>query len=199
LVDALANLHQIDWQAAGLADLGRPDGFHERQVERWGTQLASYGGRALPGIEGVMRWLELHRPRSFTPTIMHGDYHMLNVLVAPDRPGRVVAVVDWETATIGDPLLDLAGFCEIWCSFAQDGFPDRAQLVARYAAARGLGDVDDLTYYEALYNFRLAVLLEGIYQRSLHDPTRPAQDALGDRALLNANRAVELTSVSGPG
>lgn len=194
MVEALAQLHEVDWRAAGLADLGRPDGFHERQVKRWGSQLASYGGRELPGIDGVMQWLDAHRPAAFDATIMHGDFHMLNVLVAPDRPGRVVAVVDWETATIGDPLLDLAGFCEIWCSFAQEGFPARAQLIERYAAVRGLGEVGDLSYYEALYNFRLAVLLEGIYQRSLHDPNRPAQDALGERAMFNVDRAVELVS-----
>jgi aminoglycoside phosphotransferase (APT) family kinase protein len=195
MVESLAELHDVDWQAAGLADLGHPEGFHERQVERWGKQLASYEGRPLLGIDGVMAWLEVHRPSSFAPSIMHGDYHMMNVLVAANRPGRVVAIVDWETATIGDPLLDLAGFCEIWCSFAREGFPARELLVERYAAARGL-EVGDLTYYEALYNFRMAVLLEGIYQRSLRDPTRPVQDVVGDRALVNLARAVDLTATA---
>ena len=192
LTDALAHLHQVDWRAAGLADLGRPDGFHERQVARWTGQLASYEGRTLEGIDRVSAWLEANRPASFTPSIMHGDYHMRNVLVAEERPARVTAVCDWETATIGDPLLDLAGFCEVWVSSARDDFPTRDEIVARYAATRGLAELGPLTYYEVLYNFRLAVLLEGVYQRSLRDPTRPDQDAVADQVLVNVGRAVEL-------
>jgi aminoglycoside phosphotransferase (APT) family kinase protein len=194
MVDGLAHLHQVDWRGAGLADLGRPEGFHERQVSRWGGQLASYDGRSLPGIDSVMPWLELNRPETFDPTIMHGDYHMLNVLVDTGRPGRVIGILDWETATIGDPLLDLAGFCEIWCSVATDGWPSRQDLIERYCAVRRLGGLPDLTYYDVLYNFRLAVLLEGIYQRSLRDPNRPDQHAIGERVLFNVSRAVELVS-----
>lgn len=193
MVDALARLHDVDWRAAGLADLGRPHGFHERQVHRWSSQLSSYEGRALPGIEEVMTWLQGHLPESFTPAIMHGDFHMMNVLIARDGPGRVLAILDWETTTIGDPLLDLAGFCEIWCSVAPDGFPGREALIERYATVRRLGDPDDLAYYNVLYNFRMAVLLEGIYQRSLLDPTRATQEVVGERVLFNLRRAVELT------
>lgn len=194
LVDALARLHDVDWRAAGLADLGRPEGFHERQVGRWSAQLATYRDRDLPGIDDVMAWLDTHRPGGFTPTIMHADYHMRNVIVATDPPPRVLAVVDWETTTIGDPLLDLAGFCEAWCGAAseQAGWPSRGALVARYREVRGLAEVPDLRYYEVLYNFRLAVLLEGVYQRSLRDPDAPVQQMLGDRALVNLARAVEL-------
>jgi aminoglycoside phosphotransferase (APT) family kinase protein len=140
-----------------------------------------------------MAWLEANRPGSFQPTLMHGDYHMRNVLVAPDPPGRVVAILDWETATIGDPFLDLAGFCEVWCSAATgSGWPTRAALIERYRTARALRDVPVLTYYEVLYNFRLAVLVEGIYQRSLQDPTRPDQVDSGERALRYVARALEL-------
>ncbi len=194
LVDALAQLHEVDWEAAGLADLGRPDGFHERQVSRWSGQLATYRNRDLPGIDDVMVWLDAHRPAAFTPTIMHADYHMRNVIVAPDPPPRVLAIVDWETTTIGDPLLDLAGFCEAWCGAASEeaGWPARAELVARYRDARSLAVIPDLRYYEVLYNFRLCVLLEGVYQRSLQDPDAPVQQMLGDRALVNLARAVEL-------
>jgi len=196
LVDALAALHDVDWRATGLADLGRPDGFHERQVSRWSGQLATYRNRELPGIDAVMTWLDAHRPSSFVPSIMHADYHMRNVLVAPDPPARVLAIVDWETATIGDPLLDLAGFCEVWCGPASSdtGWPSRSQLIEHYREARGLAEVPDLRYYEVLYNFRLTVLLEGVYQRSLQDPDAPVQQMLGDRALVNLERAVELTS-----
>jgi aminoglycoside phosphotransferase (APT) family kinase protein len=194
MVDGLARLHEVDWRAKGLGDLGRPEQFHERQVGRWSRQLASYQGRELPGIDKVMAWLEANRPAHFEPTLMHGDYHMMNTLIAPHPPGQVVAILDWETATIGDPLLDLAGFCEIWCPVADDGWPARQALVERYRTTRGLDVLADLTYYQILYNFRLAVLQEGIYQRSLRDPTRPDQHKMGQRTLANVARAVELVS-----
>jgi aminoglycoside phosphotransferase (APT) family kinase protein len=199
MIEALARLHSVDWSAAGIGDLGRPEGFHQRQVDRWSRQLASYEGRELPGIEKVMAWLEAHLPDAFTPTIMHGDFHMLNVLIAPEPPGRVVAILDWETATIGDPLLDLAGFCEVWCPVANVGWPSRAELVERYRVVRGLGLLADLTYYEVLYNFRLAVLVEGIFQRSLRDPTRPDQDDMGERVLHNLGQALALIEEGGSG
>ena len=197
LTDALAQMHEVDPVAAGIADLGRPDDFHERQVSRWIRQLDSYEGRELPGLDRVTAWLEANRPGAFVPTIMHGDYHMMNVMIAPDPPARVVAIVDWETATIGDPLLDLAGFYEVWTLSTGEGWPTSAEIAERYAATRGIADLGDLTYYEVLYNFRLAVLLEGIYQRSLSDPSRPNQDLIGDRVLFNVARAVELIDGQG--
>jgi aminoglycoside phosphotransferase (APT) family kinase protein len=192
MVDSLARVHEVDWQGVGLGDLGRPDQFHERQVERWSRQLASYGGRELVGLADVTSWLKTHRPAHYEPTLMHGDYHMLNTLMATDAPARVVAVLDWETATIGDPLLDLAGFCEVWCPATGAGWPDRAALIDRYQQAREIETVVDLTYYEVLYSFRLAVLLEGVYQRSLHDPTREPQHGIGDYVTTKVARAVDL-------
>jgi aminoglycoside phosphotransferase (APT) family kinase protein len=190
MVDALAAIHDFDWRGRGLADLGRPDGFHERQVSRWTAQLASYEGREMPGIDRVAQWLGQQLPVGFEPALMHGDFHMFNLLVARETPHRVVAVVDWETATIGDPLLDLAGFCEIWCPIAGDGWPDRSTLEARYCERRGLRSIRDLRYYDVLYNFRMAVLLEGIHQRSLRDPDRAPMHAIGDRAMANLERAL---------
>ncbi|KPM52088.1 hypothetical protein ACG83_31640 [Frankia sp. R43] len=201
MAESLARLHAVDWRDRGLADLGRPEGFHERQTERWTRQLRSYEGRELPGVDGVTAWLRGHLPESFTPTLIHGDYHMLNVLIAPEPPGRVVAILDWETATIGDPLLDLAGFCEIWSTSLGDGWGTPDQLIEWYSAARGAASgpgavgglgLADLTYYQVLYNFRLTVLLEGIYQRSLRDPTRPAMEDVGARARWNLDRARQL-------
>jgi aminoglycoside phosphotransferase (APT) family kinase protein len=199
LTDALARMHEVDPVAAGIADLGRPEGFHERQVSRWTRQLESYEGRELPGLDRVTAWLDANQPGAFVPTIMHGDYHMMNVMIAPDAPARVVAIVDWETATIGDPLLDLAGFYEIWTLSTGDGdgWPTSEEIAARYAQARGIADLGDLTYYAVLYNFRLAVLLEGIYQRSIQDPTRPDAVGVGDRVLFNVGRAVELVDGNG--
>jgi aminoglycoside phosphotransferase (APT) family kinase protein len=192
MIDALAAIHQVDWRGAGLGGLGRPEQFHERQVTRWSAQLDSYRGRKIDGIELVMAWLDSNRPASFDPSLMHGDFHMLNALIGPTPPGRVVAVVDWETATIGDPLLDLAGFCEVWCPVASAGWPSQSDLVNRYCAAMRLDGVGNFEYYQVLYNFRIAVLLEGVFQRSMDDPSRPARNDLADRVLDNVNRAVDL-------
>ena len=199
MVEALARLHRVDWQTAGIGDLGHPEQFHQRQVDRWSRQLASYAGRELPGMGDVMVWLDAHRPEEFVPTIMHGDYHMLNVLIAPHPPGRVVAILDWETATIGDPLLDLAGFCEVWCPVANEGWPSRAQLIEHYGSVRAIDPHLDLTYYDVLYNFRLAVLIEGIYQRSLLDPSRDDDVLMGERVLHNVERARALIAADAAG
>ena len=191
MVDALAALHMADWRALGLEGFGHPEGFHERQVARWTRQLDSYGGRALPGLERVGRWLGEHLPGEFEPTIMHGDYHMLNVIVADDLPARVAAIVDWETASIGDPLLDAIGFVEVWCPShsPEEGWPDREDLLRRYAATRGIDELGSVDYYAALYHFRLAVLLEGIYQRSLVDSTRPPATDVGERVMIEVELA----------
>lgn len=193
LTDALASLHEVDWRGAGLEDIDRSAGFHERQVTRWLTQLDSYGERQLPGVDDLAAWLGDHRPDRFEPTLMHGDFHMLNVLVAPTAPARVAAILDWETATIGDPLLDLAGFCEIWTPLTDpaSGWPTKSDIVARYAERRAI-ELPSLRYYELLYNFRMTVLAEGIYQRSLQDRTRQPMEALRQQATRSLSRAREL-------
>ena len=192
LVDALAQLHDFDWRAAGLASLGRPDGFHERQVERWMRQLRSYDGRELPGVDAVAAWLRAHLPGDFEPALMHGDYHTMNVLMTFDPAPAVTAIVDWETATIGDPILDLAGFCESWARAAGRDWPGEPELTERYRTDRGLAHLPDLTYYKVLYNFRLSVLLEGIFQRAQRDPTRAENPVIGEIALSSIGRAASL-------
>jgi aminoglycoside phosphotransferase (APT) family kinase protein len=172
-VDALAALHASDWQAIGLGDLGRPASFHERQVGRWLRQYHAYPAQEIPGIETLAAWLDAHLPPQWEPGLMHGDYHTGNLLVAPHRPARVAAIVDWETATIGDPLLDLAGFLRFWTeAHAGAPGPGRVEMIRRWEEGTGR-TAPDLAYYEALARFRLAVLVEGIYQRSKLDPTRP--------------------------
>lgn len=193
IIDALARIHEVDWRTVGLENLGFPESFHHRQVNRWSRQLASYESRALPGIAPVMQWLEANRPETIEPTIMHGDYHPMNILVARDLPGRVLAVLDWETATIGDPLLDLAGFRERWEGAARIGWPTWSDLVEHYQSVREM-QIGDLLYYQVLYNFRLAVLQEGIFQRSLSDSTQPDQNEAGERAVANVARATDLLS-----
>src|SRR6185369_12573617 len=116
---ALACLGRVDYQAVGLGDFGRPEGFLDRQVGRWMGELDSYAryegyrGPEIPGLERVAAWLDANRPRSFTPGILHGDYHLANVMYAHDGP-RLAAIVDWEMCTIGDPLLDLGWLIATW-------------------------------------------------------------------------------------
>src|SRR3954454_23047362 len=174
-VDALVELAAVDWAARGLGDLGRPDGFLERQVPRWLAQLERYRVRDLPELEFVTSWLERNRPEMSAPAIIHGDYSPFNVMVAPDLPPRLAAVIDWDTGTIGDPLLDLGHLLARWTEPGEepilqeqaggpDGYPTRAELARRYAE-RSARDVSALPYYQCLALFKLAVILEGTYAR----------------------------------
>jgi aminoglycoside phosphotransferase (APT) family kinase protein len=178
-MDALAALHAIDWRALGLADFGKPDGFLERQVARWSKQLESYRTRALPDMDALAAWLKSHRPAGEPPTIIHGDYHLDNVMFAPDLPPRVAAILDWETATLGDPLVDVGLATALWpdatdtdLPFGQSmsrgelgaGIGTRTELADAYAAASGRSLVH-LPYYQALGLFRLACILEGSWAR----------------------------------
>ncbi len=103
LVDGIALLSKVDWRAKGLADLGRPDGFHERQVDRWTAFLERIKGRELPGFDEASAWLRAHKPLDFVPGIMHGDYQFANVMYHDGAPARLAAIVDWEMGTVGDP------------------------------------------------------------------------------------------------
>ena len=107
LVDGIALLSKVDWQAKGLEDLGRPDGFHERQVDRWTAFLERIKGRELPGFDEASAWLREHKPLDFIPGLMHGDYQFANVMYHHGAPARLAAIVDWEMGTVGDPKLDL--------------------------------------------------------------------------------------------
>lgn len=188
-LEAIAKIHRVDWRAIGLGDFGKPDGYHERQVERWTSQLESYGGRELSGLVNIGDWLQKHLPSHWTPTIMHGDYHALNLLMSPNLPPTIAAVVDWETSTIGDPFLDIVGYLDIWYD-ANPGidWPDYDAMVAHYLSLVDFAP-ENMTYYRLLYYFRQSVLLEGIYQRSLKDPTRENMEEMGqhvDRMILRA-------------
>jgi aminoglycoside phosphotransferase (APT) family kinase protein len=156
LVDALVTLHAVDWRGAGLVGFGRPEGYLERQLKRFGGLWQRNRTRELPAVERVGRWLGEHLPASRPATIVHGDYRLGNVMYAPAAPARIVAIFDWEMSTIGDPLADLGYLCTFWVSrddppagiFEQyavtraPGFPGRAQLIARYEerSGRSTGD-----------------------------------------------------------
>jgi aminoglycoside phosphotransferase (APT) family kinase protein len=174
-VDGCAALSKVDWVGRDLEGLGKPDGFLERQVSRWMAQLDRYRTRSLPELDFVAAWLDANRPQMSAAAIMHGDYSPFNVMVAPDPPARLAAIVDWDTGTIGDPLLDIGHLLARWTEPGEEsvigvqaggveGYPARAEMAARYAERTGR-DLTALAYYEALALFKLAVILEGGYAR----------------------------------
>jgi len=203
LIDLLVRLHAIDHAAVGLADFGRPEGFLERQVKRWHRQWERSQTRELPAVDQVTDALLRGIPESPAPGIVHGDYRLDNVMFTPDL-SAIAAVMDWEMATIGDPLADI-GLLVVYTDLAHlgltapvpAGFPSGAELVERYAAARGLA-VDHLDWYVALGNYKLAIISEGIHARYLNGKTvgdgfsafGPAVPILIDRAAatLGAGR-----------
>ena len=195
----LGDLARLDWRALGLADFGRPEGFHERQVGRWLRQLDGYperAGRDLAPLAEVGAWLDEHRPApdAWTPALMHGDYHDANLLAAPVPPGRIAAVLDWENATIGDPLLDLAGFLRLLAKSERAAWAPREELIACWEEHSGRA-APDLRYYTVLSAFKLSVMLEGVYRRSLGDDTRGSADSLGAIALELMHEARDTMAV----
>jgi aminoglycoside phosphotransferase (APT) family kinase protein len=180
LVEGAALLSKVDWQAKGLQDLGRPDGFHDRQVERWTRFLERIKARDLPGFEETAAWLGAHKPLDFVPGLMHGDYQFANVMYAHGAPARLAAIVDWEMGTVGDPKLDLAWIVQAWPENMNDpeatmasyvdltGMPTRDELLAHYSAVSGR-QVDDIDYYVILAKWKLAVVLEQGFQRAGDD------------------------------
>jgi aminoglycoside phosphotransferase (APT) family kinase protein len=180
LVRTLAQLHAVDFRAVGLADFGRPEGYLERQVRRWAQQWERSKTGELPAIEDLARRLGAALPASPDPTIVHGDYRLGNVAFDPHDASRLVAIFDWEMATLGDPLADL-GYTLIYWSEADDppatgamseaagvtrmpGFFKRADIIEAYARHSGR-DVDGIDFYQVLALYKLAVISEGIYAR----------------------------------
>ncbi|MEU7280606.1 phosphotransferase family protein [Streptomyces sp. NPDC045431] len=173
LVDTLVDLHAVNPEAVGLGDFGRPDGFLDRQLRRWGKQLDASRSRELAGIDELHATLGRRLPASPAATVVHGDYRLDNVLLGEDD--RVNAVLDWEMSTLGDPLtdvgllsmysvrLDLPG-SPISTTAAAPGHPSPAELIERYAERSGR-DVSALPWYTAFAWFKLAVILEGIHYR----------------------------------
>lgn len=200
IVDALAAIGRVDHVAVGLADFGKPEGFLERQVERWRTQFEGYsryegwpGATSLPGVDAIGRWLDAHRPTGFKPGLMHGDFHIKNVLYRHDS-GQLAAVIDWELATIGDPLVDLGWLLATWpgqngdYTVAQiepwDGFPTGEELVAHYGAVTGR-DMSAALWYQVFACYKLALILEGTFARAC---AGKASQETGERLHCNALR-----------
>jgi aminoglycoside phosphotransferase (APT) family kinase protein len=207
LVDALVTLHAVDWRAAGLEGFGRPDGYLERQLRRFGGLWERNRTRALPAVERVGAWLAAHVPESPPATVVHGDYRLGNVMYAPGAPARLVAIFDWEMSTIGDPLADLGYLCTFWIArddppagiFEQHavtrapGFPTREELVARYEERSGRA-MGDIRWYQALALWKIIVFMEGNYRRALAGSVDdPYLKSFGEAIAGLAERAEALT------
>lgn len=177
MADAISALAAVDHVAVGLADLGRFEGWAERQVGRWRKQLDSYSdlagypGPDIPAVDAVGEWLAARLPTDAQPGLIHGDFHFANVLISRDRPA-VAAIVDWELVTIGDPLLDLGHLLATWpesdavgITVRADGLPTHDEVIARYAA-QTTRSLDNLLWYRVLACYRLGLILEGTHARA---------------------------------
>lgn len=175
-MEALAQLHSVDWRAAGLEGFGRPDGFIERQVSRWRGQFESYQVREIPDFDWLAEWLEANRPPAGEPGILHGDFHLDNCLFTLEPPIEVRAIIDWEMATVGDPLVDVGLLLGLWGPERAEppaidnlqgvsriaGAPTREELAAHYAEHSGRS-VEHLYWYMTLSLWKLGAVIEGAY------------------------------------
>jgi aminoglycoside phosphotransferase (APT) family kinase protein len=189
LVDTLVELHAVDPASVGLADFGRPEGFLDRQLGRWGKQLDASRNRELAGIDELHATLGHRLPTSPAPAVVHGDYRLDNVLIGEDD--KIRAILDWEMSTLGDPLTDLGLLVmysmpldmpesPVSTTAQAPGHPDPAELVERYAARSGR-DVSSISWYTAFAWFKLAVILEGIHYRyTLGQTVGRGFDRIGD-------------------
>ena len=211
LIDALADLHRVEPQAAGLGDLGRPDGYVERQLDGWtrrwhGAQGGPEADEAQRRFAPVLDWLASHLPRSGAASLLHNDYRLDNCLLDTEDPGRIIAVMDWDMCTQGDPLADLGyvlnywvepGDDPAWRAIAamptwRDGFPSRTEATQRYAARTGF-DVSAVGWHQVFAAFKLAVIIQQIYIRWVRGQTQDARfKTYGERVLGLADKAGRL-------
>ena len=204
LVDALVEVHAVDWRACGLETFSTgPAAYLERQLRRFGGLWEHNRTREIAAVDRVAAWLAEHRPQSPAPTIVHGDYRLGNVMLAPGAPARVAAVFDWEMATIGDPLADVGYLSAMWTERGDpplglfelsgvtrgEGFPTRAELVARYERLSGRS-VTDIRWYRTLAIWKAVVFMEGNLRRALAGSTDdPWLHGFGEGVVALAERA----------
>jgi aminoglycoside phosphotransferase (APT) family kinase protein len=207
LIDALVEIHGVDWRAAGLEGFGKPEGYLERQLRRFLGLWDHNKTREIPAVEAVGAWLKQNLPDSPAATIVHGDYRLGNVLLAPEPPSAIAAVLDWEMSTIGDPLADLGYFCTLYVErddpplgkfelssvTRQDGWPARADLIARYEERSGRS-MTDIRWYQTLALWKSVVFMEGNFRRASSGMSDdPYLAAFGDGVVALAERAEALT------
>jgi aminoglycoside phosphotransferase (APT) family kinase protein len=181
LVDTLAGLHTIEPDAVGLGDFGRPEGFMERQLRRWTEQFEASKTGDVPAVDALRQALAAAQPPQRHASIVHGDYRLDNTVLHPTRPGQIVAVLDWELSTLGDPLADLGTLLAYWSEpddpevlvaarmmppvTAASGFLSRTEVIDRYAELTGF-EVADVAWYQAFSYFKLAIICQGIAARA---------------------------------
>jgi aminoglycoside phosphotransferase (APT) family kinase protein len=206
LIECLVELHAVDWRAIGLEDFGRPSGYLERQLRRFIGLWEHNRTRELPEVEQLASWLETNMPSSPPATIVHGDYRLGNTMFAPEAPARLVAIFDWEMATIGDPLADLGYMVMHWTQPGDpeskfnlhtvtrlEGFPSREELVRRYEERSGRS-MQALNWYVTLALWKAVVFMEGNYKRALAGSTDdPYLKAFGDGVIEIAQRALHVS------
>jgi aminoglycoside phosphotransferase (APT) family kinase protein len=205
LIDALVRLHAVDVDGAGLGDLAARSGYLERQLRRWLDQFVRSASREVPGVERVHDWLAADVPAAGDVRLVHGDFRLDNAVIRPD--GSIAALLDWEIATLGDPMADLGLLVAYWAGDGDEhvgatslpGFPDRATVVQRYAARSGR-DVSQFGWYLAFSYWKLACVAEGVYaryrrgggggdQRDRLAELSPVSAAMAARALRAAGMA----------
>jgi aminoglycoside phosphotransferase (APT) family kinase protein len=197
LVDRLVEVHAVDWRACGLEGYGKPTGYLERQLRRFGGLWEHNKTRELPIVEEVRDWLAGNMPESPGSTIVHGDYRLGNVMLGNEPPAEVVAIFDWELSTIGDPLADLGYFTVTWveagdtedigfgslnAATRREGFMSREELISRYEARSGR-PMSALNWYQALALWKAAVFMEGNYKRFTMGASDDEYLALFDRGV----------------
>jgi aminoglycoside phosphotransferase (APT) family kinase protein len=207
LIDALVEIHAVDWRAAGLEGFGKPTGYLERQLRRFGGLWEHNKTRELPLVAEVGEWLAANMPDSPQATIVHGDYRLGNVMLGNEAPAHLVAVFDWELATIGDPLADLGYLTVTWVAredpddtmfsalssvTRREGFPSREEIVSRYEERSGRS-VGALHWYQALALWKAAVFMEGNYKRFLAGASDDSFLAVFDEGVpALAEKALEI-------
>lgn len=208
LVDALAEFHAVDYEALGLSDLGKPDGFIDRQIEGWNRRWHAARTTDLADMDAVYAWLKANQPDNAFVSLVHNDYKLDNVMLAANDPGRIVAIFDWDMCTLGDPLSDLGALLTYWTEpedppylqatammpVGYPGFLSRSELVTRYAEKSGRA-VEHIHFYHALGLFRLTVIVAQIYIRYRRGQTQDPRFAAMEMMIpALARRACELTS-----
>ena len=207
LIRALVEVHSLDWRACGLEGFGKPTGYLDRQLRRFTGLWEHNKTRELPLVEELYGWLAENKPESPEATIVHGDFRLGNTMFADEAPARLVAIFDWEMATIGDPLADLGYMTATWSQRDDptgtmfdlttvthgEGFPTRDELVTRYEELSGRS-MSDLRWYQALALWKAAVFMEGNYKRSVMGTTDDEYLKLFDKGVpMLAEAALAIT------
>jgi len=197
-LDTFVEFHNVDYMAANLADLGRPEGYVERQVRNWGKQYLAAATEEVPAAQKVMAWMEENQPKEYEHTLIHNDYKYDNVVFKDDSWREISAILDWEMCTLGDPLMDLGTTLGYWITSSDpdfmkmgiptpsimEGNPTRAEIVEQYALKSGRS-INNLTFYYVYGLFKIAVIAQQIFYRYKHGHT-------SDPKFAHLNKASEL-------